>query len=506
MWRRIYLLLVAVRLYFALQPSYIHPDEHFQGPEIISGEVFGWPTYQTWEFSSDHPTRSLFPLWLAYGFPLTILKWIWEGLGHGDVPPLVAFYTLRTLMFVLNFVLEDWALHELLPVLRERRLAIILVASSYVTWTFQTHTFSNSIETLLVLWSLVLVRRIREHEDRNMFDCCIGLAFLGVLGVFNRITFPAFLVIPALQLVPHLLVRPLRLPVLALSAFFFLAIAMTMDTEYFHDIRPRVRDLYNNAVFTPWNSLTYNLDNTNLAEHGLHPFWQHFLANLPQLIGPAFPLLIFSSRKDALFWSGIIGITVLSCFRHQEPRFLLPAIPLLLSSIKLPRHFPRLWLGTWIAFNVLAGTLFGVYHQGGVVPSQLWLSEQSNISHVLWWKTYSPPRWLLNGQNEHVLTTDLMGMPGESMVESLLTTLSGCKAKNRLQSTTLLVAPSSAIFLDSLTGATAQHPKLQLQELWMHRQHIGLDDLDFGDDGIWPTLQRVIGRRGLVVYRVDRKC
>ena len=38
MWRRVYLLLLAVRLYFALQPSYIHPDEHFQGPEVIAGE------------------------------------------------------------------------------------------------------------------------------------------------------------------------------------------------------------------------------------------------------------------------------------------------------------------------------------------------------------------------------------------------------------------------------------------------------------------------------------
>ena len=36
-WRRIYLLLALVRLYFALSPSYIHPDEHFQGPEVVAG-------------------------------------------------------------------------------------------------------------------------------------------------------------------------------------------------------------------------------------------------------------------------------------------------------------------------------------------------------------------------------------------------------------------------------------------------------------------------------------
>lgn len=39
MWRRAYLSLVLVRLYFALSPSYLHPDENFQGPEVIAGKL-----------------------------------------------------------------------------------------------------------------------------------------------------------------------------------------------------------------------------------------------------------------------------------------------------------------------------------------------------------------------------------------------------------------------------------------------------------------------------------
>jgi len=38
MWRRAYLFLILVRLYFALSPSYLHPDENFQGPEVIAGK------------------------------------------------------------------------------------------------------------------------------------------------------------------------------------------------------------------------------------------------------------------------------------------------------------------------------------------------------------------------------------------------------------------------------------------------------------------------------------
>jgi hypothetical protein len=37
MWRRTYIFLVLVRLWFALSPSYLHPDENFQGPEVIAG-------------------------------------------------------------------------------------------------------------------------------------------------------------------------------------------------------------------------------------------------------------------------------------------------------------------------------------------------------------------------------------------------------------------------------------------------------------------------------------
>lgn len=88
-----------------------------------------------------------------------ILRWLWEGFGY-EVSPSVVYWALRVLMLTLSVVMEDWAVHELVESPRARRVAVPLVASSYVTWTFQTHTFSNSLETLLVCWSLVLIRRI----------------------------------------------------------------------------------------------------------------------------------------------------------------------------------------------------------------------------------------------------------------------------------------------------------------------------------------------------------
>lgn len=46
MWRRTYIFLVFVRLWFALKPSYLHPDENFQGPEVIAGKAH---RSRTWE-------------------------------------------------------------------------------------------------------------------------------------------------------------------------------------------------------------------------------------------------------------------------------------------------------------------------------------------------------------------------------------------------------------------------------------------------------------------------
>jgi phosphatidylinositol glycan class Z len=96
-----------------------------------------------------------------------ILRWLWEGFGY-DVSPSVVYWALRVMMLALSVVMEDWAVHELVESPRARRVAVPLVASSYVTWTFQTHTFSNSLETLLVCWSLVLIQRIVGDKVRHL--------------------------------------------------------------------------------------------------------------------------------------------------------------------------------------------------------------------------------------------------------------------------------------------------------------------------------------------------
>jgi GPI mannosyltransferase 4 len=114
-------------------------------------------------------------------------------------------------------ILLDWAVYRLAG--KAHRLsAVLLYASSYVTWTFQAHTFSNSIEAVLVSCSLVTILSFKNTQvylflfnidDRQakLSWVAVSLGILGALGVFFRITFPAFLLPAVLSCIPDLLKR-----------------------------------------------------------------------------------------------------------------------------------------------------------------------------------------------------------------------------------------------------------------------------------------------------------
>ena len=414
------------------------------------------------------------------------------------VRPAIVFGMLRLLMFALSFVLEDWAILELVSSPRRRQQALLLVASSYVTWTWQVHTFSNASETLVVLWSLVLIRRLRASnvkEAHHSLWTSAVLAFLLVFGTFNRITFPAFVLIPFLMVVQSLWKKPSRLITFGASAALTGLAAVLADTEFYSATNPSFLDAVRNPIITPWNNLRYNSSSENLAQHGTHPRYQHFLANLPQLLGPALFLLLYQGYDLRQHWkdtpleaqSALSGTMILSIFPHQEARFLMPAIPLLLSTLHVPagRRLLRILGATWVVFNLALGVLMGGYHQAGIYPAQMWIGEQpKNVipadTHVFWWKTYSPPRWLLDGRGSELATIDLMGLAQDQLEDRLC----GTKASK------LLVAPSSAVYLDRLgkEGASNGASRLRLEEaLWTTRRHLNLDDMDFGDDGVSST-------------------
>jgi phosphatidylinositol glycan class Z len=208
--------------------------------------------------------------------------------------------------------------------------------------------------------------------------------------------------------------------------------------------------------------------------------------------------------------SAVSGIALLSLFPHQEARFLLPAVPLILSSIRLPSlRFRKAWVVAWVLFNLAMGVLMGVYHQGGIVPVQMHIAKTNEVvSNAFWWKTYSPPIWLLNGKNENLTTVDLMGMPRDEMLEKVKDVLPSCRTRappklNR--GATYLITPRSANIQQSYLD-NSTNDEITMYEVWSYRKHLNLDDMDFKNDGVWSTLSRVVGNRGIVIWRVSKNC
>jgi phosphatidylinositol glycan class Z len=296
------------------------------------------------------------------------------------------------------------------------------------------------------------------------------------------------------------------------------AILIIGDTYYYLGRTPALGDFLPSTstarvVITPLNNVLYNADVTNLALHGIHNRLTHLLVNLPSLIGP--PLILLFTQRPHNFLAlvtGLVAVLGLSFFPHQEARFLLPAVPLLLSSVRVPLPLTtRRWRFIWwilrasFAFNITLGLFMGVYHQGGVVRAQhaiSKLSRQSLIDGVIWWKTYPPPDWILGSQAGKIHTHDLMGADVAVLEETVRRSIK-CLPWTHRQNF-LLVMPLStkelASYVDPQTGP------FHVTKAVVFNTHLNLDDMDFLMDGIISTIARVIGRRGLGVFNVHKHC
>lgn len=302
--------------------------------------------------------------------------------------------------------------------------------------TFQVRPFSNSIEAVLVALSLLFLRKISSVKTLNKSYLLHLLAAIFVTGIFTRPTFLIFGAPIAYQVAlktftyARTTTRWLRL--VAPSLFTAVGVCtafLVADTLYFQGTR-------DDLVVTPFNFLMYNFTPQNLAEHGLHPRWLHLFVNLPMLFGPWVAWLamcaivdtttLFHEKNDRSFevyvlrptiiQMIILSLTVLSVQPHQEPRFLmpllLPIIVLIANTGRLAHVSKAFWVSCCI-FNFVLAILFGILHQGGVVPSLFYLhsvvadTSLGMRTNIIYWKTYIPPRHLL-GVNERDVSTGLI--------------------------------------------------------------------------------------------------
>lgn len=476
----------AFGLIVAIQPSYIHPDEHFQSLEVLAHAIGGVKGTISWEFDPVYAARSHIPLYLVYG-PLYFVMF---RILHIQDPVIIL-----TLVRVQTYLTTIFIFHQTFrKICKSKRYDAVefLMATSYVTCSIQSHSFSNCMETqilLLLLASYQHLISLHNHKPQTQTGTTwinVGIAFLITLGIFNRMTFPAFILLPSLRLFLKYYIHHFKMfSLFILSMISLWLVFIQFDTWCFQS---------NTYAIAPWNNLQYNLNVSNLKLHGLHPRYTHLLINIPQLIGPVL-IFVFTSIKYLKFsdhmqrlpsLSIISALITLSFFPHQELRFLIPLVPLIF--ITFHDIHCKLWVQLWLLFNIIMALIMGTFHQSGVIRviyHYQQLSKDYPLGIQIWWKTYMPPTWMymdskltvstpktlspaIVNSSHHII--DLQG----SSLSSLNSTIS--QVLDNDNDDLILIVPSSM-----KSKLSTLSPTYNITEEYHTYAHLDLDHFDIND-------------------------
>ena len=301
--------------------------------------------------------------------------------------------------------------------------------------------------------------KYKDGNDGNVF--LIGV--VAAVGVFIRPTFAVFSFGPIIWLLGVAVVsgdRPISYLFLMIGgAVIPSAVFILTDTVYYSDMT--VLDIlaefrqcvvtpgdvaecwegfFSLFTVTPWNFLKYNTDPANVSLHGRHPHYTHLLVNVPLLLGPLVVYILRALYRVCLGDSPpntttllcflTAPILLLSLVPHQEPRFLLPVLPLGIllcaPSINRTKH-KGLLITLWGAFNLACLVFYGFLHQGGVIPLVSYIQKNlhggnslfTNKDTFFFYHTYMPPRSLLLSNSSLEQIIDLQGSSVQILAESV---------------------------------------------------------------------------------------
>jgi phosphatidylinositol glycan class Z len=381
----VYRIAVFLRVVCALfVDSYIHPDEHFQCGEVASSLYLGNEgAHLPWEYIPGNLARSYLPVEMMCGVPFSALAalkkthWMMETDGRSEI------FFLRIWMLFLSLVSDRLFVSSANALGLDWHDALAIRAFTWVSILMSTRTFSNVLEGLIFDLLLFVASCVYRPLWRSFY---LGIIF--GLGCFVRITFPAFagptiifslwkqftglvkrqdgqsgFLAPIVRMIPSVLM-------LAIGGILAASACIAWDTRRNGEF-----------IVGPWVNLLYNANPSNLAKHGVHPWFTHILVNLQLMFAPMSLLLLASLRRPirhaSLLWSIALPLMLLSAFPHQEFRFLYPMLtPLALIASKywdskIFRILHMLFALVITGFFALhQGNISTALRQAGIVCSQ----------------------------------------------------------------------------------------------------------------------------------------
>ncbi|KAG9493993.1 hypothetical protein GDO78_001712 [Eleutherodactylus coqui] len=418
----------------APQKGYLHPDEFFQSPEVIAGDILDLEINRPWEFLSASPCRTVLIPLLTSGTAFWIINILHRFQSEMALNSSYVLLVLpRLIITILSFLL-DYTVYRVATAWGSNPWkALVLLAMSPVTLVFYTRTISNAVEGLLFALLLLLTKpdegNLVSNSYKGKTHHFIGLVL--TFGFFNRPTFLCFAFVPLIywaaqsgsqkSYFSHASIILTVMKILP-SAILFSVIFVVADTIYYtghwplsmNNMEGFIKLLTNNMILTPINFLHYNMNPENLAKHGVHPRITHMAVNGFMLFG-LFHLSAVCSAINMI---------------RNEPRFL---IPLIIPLVLLVSNYNRTVKTKCVIFlfNITGALFFGSLHQAGLIPSLFHIqqivqskSASGNMSchhTVLFTHTYMPPLYLLNlkkGQTS-VDIIDLAGCTQEVMCQKL---------------------------------------------------------------------------------------
>jgi phosphatidylinositol glycan class Z len=216
--RPIYIILILLRIIYALLPAYIHPNEYYERTQLTDADKFLEPkSQQVLEFEKENPCNSIVPATLAIGIPFGFVKHIFNKIMDTELENYVndstLFIVYRLYFLALTFIIDICIYNIRSLQSRDPFQPLLLFSSSYLILTFYQRPFSNTLEEILLalsLWTFVACvpprqanLRERKIKGSGASRRAIGniqlngfraffLGFFFVLGIFSRLSYALY--------------------------------------------------------------------------------------------------------------------------------------------------------------------------------------------------------------------------------------------------------------------------------------------------------------------------